>query len=61
MGKPLFVRDRTTKVIPQSTTTDARQGVTGHNVRYVLAWSAGLAIAAMGILFVAAIYFGASF
>jgi hypothetical protein len=28
------------------TTTEARQGVTGHNVRYVLAWGTG------GVIFV---------
>ena len=29
---------------------DARQGVIGHNVRYVLYWGVGLAIAALGIV-----------
>jgi len=33
------------------TTTEARQGVTGHNVRYVLLFSVLAAVAAMVIVF----------
>ncbi len=33
------------------TTTEARQGVTGHNVRYVLAWGLALAVVMMVILY----------
>ena len=33
------------------TTTDARQGVTGHNVRYVLIWSSVGVIAAFVIVY----------
>ena len=32
-------------------TTAARQGVTGHNVRYVLFWGTLLAVIAMGSLY----------
>jgi len=34
-------------MIPLRSTDQARQGETGHNVRYVLAWSLGLAITAL--------------
>ena len=37
------------------TTTEARQGVTGHNVRYVLAFGTGGAI--LGLLIVTAMFF----
>jgi hypothetical protein len=38
---------------PVETVTEARQGVTGHNVRYVLGWSlAGAAILVIGTAFV---------
>jgi hypothetical protein len=33
------------------TTTEARQGVTGHNVRYVLVWSTGGVIVAFVIVY----------
>ncbi len=34
---------------PVKTTDEARQGVEGHGVRYVLFWSFGAAIVVMGI------------
>lgn len=37
----------------QKLADDARQGVTGHSVRYVLFWGVGLAIAMLGV----AVYF----
>jgi hypothetical protein len=33
------------------TTTEARQGVTGHNVRYVLVWGIGGVIVAFAIVY----------
>jgi hypothetical protein len=48
-------------LVPVRTAIEARQGVTGHKVRYVLAWGTGLAALAMGGLFIAAVYFGKSF
>jgi hypothetical protein len=35
------------------TTTEARSGVTGHNVRYVLIFGLGAAVVAFGIIFYA--------
>ena len=35
-----------------ATTTEARQGVTGHNVRYVLIWGTGGAILVFVIAYV---------
>jgi hypothetical protein len=35
----------------QRTTREARQGVTGHNVRYVLLTSCALALVLLGIVF----------
>jgi hypothetical protein len=37
----------------QRSAKEARQGVIGHNVRYVLVWGIGLAVVALGI-----VYFG---
>ena len=37
-------------------TTDARQGVTGHNVRYVLVWSTLAAVVIMAVIYFAAIH-----
>jgi hypothetical protein len=34
------------------TTTEARQGVTGHNVRYVLYWSLGGAVLIFALIYV---------
>lgn len=42
--------DQTTVV---KTTTQARQGVTGHNVRYVLTVGIALAIAALAVIWFA--------
>ncbi len=36
---------------PVVSTTDARSGVTGHNVRYVLVYGLAAVIAAFGIIF----------
>jgi len=33
-------------------TNEAREGVTGHNVRYVLGWSLGAAIVVMALIYV---------
>ena len=34
----------------QKSADDARQGVTGHKVRYVLFWGIGLVIVALGVV-----------
>jgi len=39
-------------VSTQETAREARQGVTGHNVRYVLVASCALALIILGIVFV---------
>jgi hypothetical protein len=51
-----YHRDSTTEHRPVVSKTEARQGVTGHNVRYVL----GIGLAAIIIVFAAiyAVYFG---
>ena len=41
------VRDRTI----HRTVLEARQGVTGHKVRYVLLWSCALAVVLLGVIF----------
>ena len=33
------------------TVLEARQGVTGHKVRYVLLWSCALAVVLLGVIF----------
>jgi hypothetical protein len=51
-----YDNDSTTEHRPVVSTTEARQGVTGHNVRYVLGFGlAGIIIAFGGIYFM---YFG---
>lgn len=39
--------------VPQKTTTQARAGVTGHNVRYVLMFGLGGAVVVLAIVLVA--------
>jgi hypothetical protein len=45
--------DGARRVVP---TQQARQGVTGHNVRYVLAWSVAAVVVVFGVIYFA--YFG---
>lgn len=53
-------RDKTTAAgAPQKTTTEARSGVTGHNVRYVLVFGLGAAVLFLGIVLVAFLRGGA--
>ena len=44
--------------VVEEPTNNARQGATGHNVRYVLAIGTGVLIAAFAIIYL--IYFGAA-
>ncbi len=51
-GNPeMAPNDRTNR--PVVTTTEARSGVTGHNVRYILIFGLGAVIVALGIIFYA--------
>ena len=43
-----YERNETTEVLNK---TEARQGVTGHNARYVLYWSLGGALVVLAIVY----------
>ena len=49
-------RDATSERAPTVSKIEARQGVTGHNVRYVLAYGLGGAVLALALIYFIFLY-----